>query len=140
MRRLAIILPFLCVSAYGQNNSLNLQLPSGPTSFQSDKFRAGDLDCSNAIGGGTNLEFGVTGIINNAEDPFESSNQILPQRKDIGVYARIVIPLDGPEERINCNTLYQLELEKKQLEVMKLRREVENLRRMAQNKSEEFEN
>lgn len=139
MKRLAWVLPFVCMSAYGQNNSLNLQLPSGPTSYQSDKFRAGDLDCSNAIGGGTNLEFGVTGIINNAEDPFSGYDPISQQRKDIGVYARIVIPLDGPEERINCNTLYKLELEKKQLEVLKLRREVENLRRMAQN-DEGFEN
>jgi len=139
MKRIILLLPFLCANAYGQNNSLNLQLPSGPTSYQSDKFRAGDLDCSNAIGGGTNLEFGVTGIINNAEDPFESTTPTLPQRKDIGVYARIVIPLDGPEERINCNTLYKLELEKKQLEVLKLRREVDNLRRMASS-AEEFEN
>ena len=139
MKRLVWILPFVCMSAYGQNNSLNLQLPSGPTSYQSDKFRAGDLDCSNAIGGGTNLEFGVTGIINNAEDPFSGYDPISQQRKDIGVYARIVIPLDGPEERINCNTLYKLELEKKQLEVLKLRREVENLRRLAQN-DEGFEN
>ena len=139
MKRIALLLPFLCVSAYGQNNSLNLQLPSGPTSYQSDKFRAGDLDCSNAIGGGTNLEFGVTGIINDAEDPFSNRDPITPQRKDIGVYARIVIPLDGPEERINCNTLYKLELEKKQLEVLKLRREVENLRRMASS-DQEFEN
>ena len=139
MKRIALLLPFLCASAYAQNNSLNLQLPSGPTSYQSDKFRAGDLDCSNAIGGGTNLEFGVTGIINDAEDPFSNRDPITPQRKDIGVYARIVIPLDGPEERINCNTLYKLELEKKQLEVLKLRREVENLRRMASS-NQEFEN
>lgn len=139
MKRIVLLLPFLCVSAYGQNNSLNLQLPSGPTSYQSDKFRAGDLDCSNAIGGGTNLEFGVTGIINNAEDPFSGRDPINPQRKDIGVYARIVIPLDGPEERINCNTLYKLELEKKQLEVLKLRREVDNLRAMAKGGGE-FEN
>ena len=139
MKRIALLLPLLCVDAYGQNNSLNLQLPSGPTSYQSDKFRAGDLDCSNAIGGGTNLEFGVTGIINNAEDPFSGRDPINPQRKDIGVYARIVIPLDGPEERINCNTLYKLELEKKQLEVLKLRREVDNLRAMAKGGGE-FEN
>lgn len=139
MKRIVWVMPFLCASAYAQNNSLNLQLPSGPTSYQSDKFRAGDLDCSNAIGGGTNLEFGVTGIINDADDPFASRDPITPQRKDIGVYARIVIPLDGPEERINCNTLYKLELEKKQLEVLKLRREVENLRRMASSE-EEFEN
>tara|TARA_R100000951_G_scaffold116323_1_gene127622 strand:+ start:72 stop:491 length:420 start_codon:yes stop_codon:yes gene_type:complete len=139
MKKALLVFAVLCPAAWAENNSLNLQLPSGPTSYQSDKFRAGDLDCSNAIGGGTNLEFGVTGIINDAENPFDSSSPFAPQRKDVGVYARIVIPLDGPKERINCNTLYKLELEKKQLEVLKLRREVENLRRLSV-KSEEFEN
>ena len=140
MKRAIFFLPFLCMSAYGENNSLNLQLPSGPTSYQSDSFRAGDLDCKNAIGGGTNLEFGVTGIINDADNPFEGPPALSQQRKDVGVYARIVIPLDGPKERINCNTLYQLELEKKQLEVLKLRREVENLRRLQTAESGDFEN
>ena len=140
MKKLFWVLPFFCMSAVAQNNSLNLQLPSGPTSYQSDKFRAGDLDCSNAIGGGTNIEFGVTGIINDVDDPFDGYNPLSQQRKDIGVYARIVIPLDGPEERINCNALYKLDLEKKELEVLKLRREVENLRRIALNDDQEFEN
>lgn len=140
MKRAIFFLPFLCMSAYGENNSLNLQLPSGPTSYQSDSFRAGDLDCKNAIGGGTNLEFGVTGIINDADNPFEGPPALSQQRKDVGVYARIVIPLDGPKERINCNTLYKLELEKKQLEVLKLRREVENLRRLQTAESGDFEN
>ena len=129
MRFLAVLL-LLSVNVYGQSSSLNLQLPSAPQSYQSDKFRAGDLDCSNAIGGGTNLEFGVTGIINNSVSPFEAENPMFPQRKDIGVYARIIIPLDGAKERINCNTLYQLELRKKRLEVMKLQQELDNLRNL----------
>jgi len=138
VKRLVLFFILVPLCAFGQNSSLNLQLPSGPTSYQSDKFRAGDLDCSNAIGGGTNLELGVTGIINNAQDPFSGRDPLSAQKKDIGVYARIVIPLDGPQERINCNALYKLELEKKQLEVLKLRAEVEKLRRLSD--SEEFEN
>ncbi len=138
MKRLVLFLYCIPMCAFSQNSSLNLQLPSGPTSYQSDKFRAGDLDCSNAIGGGTNLEFGVTGIINDADNPFDGRDPLSAQKKDIGVYARIVIPLDGPKERINCNTLYKLELEKKQLEVLKLRTEVERLRRLSE--TEEFEN
>jgi len=47
---------------------------------------------------------------------------------DIGVYAKITIPIGGPKERINCNTLYQLELEKKRMEVMKLKQEIANLK------------
>ena len=130
MRRLLSVFILFSCEVMAQSNSLNLQLPSSPSSYSSDKFRAGDLDCSNAIGGGTNLEFGVTGIINNAQSPFESANPMYPERKDVGVYARITIPLDGPKERINCNDLYRLELKKKRLEVMKLEQELENLRKL----------
>jgi len=111
------------------NNSLSLQLPSSSGSYQSDKFKTGDMDCSNAIGGTINLEFGVTGIINNATSIFNSSND-QPKSKDIGVFARIIMPLNAPEERINCNTLYQLELNKKRLEIMKLETELNALRRL----------
>lgn len=129
MRVLAVLL-LVCVNVYGQSSSLNLQLPSAPQSYSSDKFRSGDMDCSNAIGGSTSLEFGVTGIINNATGPFQSENPMFPERKDIGVYARIIIPLDGPKERINCNTLYQLELRKKRLEIQKLQQELYDLRNL----------
>jgi hypothetical protein len=129
----------LCITApaWADNSSLNLQLPTGPTSYQSDSIRAGDLDCKNAIGGGTNLEFGVTGVLNNVGSPYDL-NHSFNERRDVGVYARIVIPLDKPKERINCNTLYQLELQQRRLEIQKLQKELENLRAL-QNDTE-FEN
>jgi len=111
------------------SNSLSLQLPSSNSSYQSDKFKTGDLDCSNAIGGTINLEFGVTGIINNATSIFDSGDPT-PQSKDIGIFARIIMPLNAPKERINCNTLYLLELNKKRLEIMKLETELNALRRL----------
>lgn len=133
----------LCLSApalaLAQTNALNLQLPAAPTSYQSDSFRAGNLDCKNAIGGGTNLEFGVTGLINNVGNDFDALNSSLNQSRDVGVYARIVIPLDKPKERINCNTLYQLELTQRRLEIMKLQQELQQLREL-QEDSEAFEN
>ena len=61
-----------------------------------------------------------------------------PQTKDLGLYARIIIPLDGPSERINCNTLYQLELQRRRLEVEKLRAEIEMLKSLQG--SGEFDN
>ena len=112
------------------NNSLSLQLPSSGSSYQSDKFKTGDLDCSNAIGGTINLEFGMTGIINNASSLWSSSSISTPKSKDLGFFARIIMPLNAPEERINCNTLYQLELNKKRLEIMKLETELNALRRL----------
>lgn len=126
IRRIALS---LCVTTpiWADTSSLNLQLPTGPTSYQSDSIRAGDLDCKNAIGGGTNLEFGVTGVLNNVGSPYDANHSFYESR-DVGVYARIVIPLDKPKQRINCNTLYQLELQQRRLEVQKLQRELENLR------------
>jgi len=113
--------------AFAESSSLNLQLPNGSGSYSSDTFKSGDMNCSNAIDGSTKFEFGVTGLIDNYQSPFGERNQGLSE-KDVGVYARIIIPLDGPAERINCNTLYQLELQKKRLEVEKLERELEKLR------------
>jgi hypothetical protein len=117
------------------SQSLNLNLPQSPSSYQSDRFRHGDLDCSNAIGGSTNLEFGVVGLLDQQQQPFDtignsSSNVLGDYQKDVGVYARITIPLDKPKERINCNTLYKLALERERLEVQRLKAEVEQLKRL----------
>ena len=130
MMRYLYLIIFLSTNALANSNSLGLQLPSMGGSYQSDKFRAGNLDCSNAIGGSANLEFGMTGIVNNATSPFSSEDANNPTTKDIGLYARIIMPLNAPKERINCNTLYKLELRKKRLEVMRLEQELNNLRRL----------
>jgi hypothetical protein len=125
----AIVLMF-CGVAMADNSSLNLQLPNAGSSYGTDKIRAGDMECSASIGGATNFEIGATGIVNNAVSPFSSQDPNNPTTKDIGLYARIVIPLDAPRERVNCNTLYQLELQARRLEVQKLQQELENLRRL----------
>jgi len=139
MKRWLLIAAFIANPAFADSSSLNLQLPTGPTSYQSDKFRAGNLDCSNAIGGGTNLEFGVTGVLNNVGGRYDELNRSLNESRDVGVYARIVIPLDKPKQRINCNTLYQLELQQRRLEIQKLEQELQALRDL-KNNQENFEN
>lgn len=112
--------------------SLNLTIPSAPGTYQQDTFRADGLECSMAIGSGTNVEFGVVGIINkdNASITTDPSNN----NKDVGVYARMIIPIGAPKNRLNCDALYQLELQKKRMEIDRLQREVQNL------KSLRFEN
>lgn len=117
--------------AWADSSSLNLALPAAPGSYQSDKFRAGDLDCSNAIGSATTLEFGVTGII--ANGGYDAMNNYFNDTRtgDIGVYSRIVIPLGKRvKNRIDCNRLYELELRKKQLEVQRLEAELNQLRKL----------
>ena len=136
MRRILLTLLFFPVMAVSDNSSLNLNLPSSTMNHQSDKFRAGDMDCSNAVGGATNFEFGMMGIVDNASGPFSNNDPMDRETKDIGLYARITIPLDKPRERINCNTLYQLELRARRLEVEKLELELEQLRKMRFENSE----
>jgi|TARA_B110000908_G_scaffold69119_1_gene83435 hypothetical protein len=109
-------------------------LPSSQQSYASDRIRAGTLDCQNAIGSSTNVEFGVVGFINSGNEmanPYETDMTTSQSRVgDIGVYAKINIPIGGPKERINCNTLYKLELELKRMEVMKLKAEIDNLKQL----------
>ena len=138
--KLAVIILLLATAANAESSSLALQLPSPPLNYQSDRFRAGNLDCSNAVGGATNLEFGVTGVMTDM-------NSATYQNKDIGIYARIVIPLDKPKSRINCNDLFQLEITHRRLEIQMLRAELDQLKRLQQsgeNRNEEggmeFEN
>ena len=131
MRILLALLILSCSYTISQadsaSNSLSLSIPNSSTGYQSDKFRAGELDCSNAIGSATQLEFGVTGLIQGGT--ISTNNKKVG---DIGVYSRIIIPLGKrAKSRIDCNRLYELELQKKELEVMKLQQEINKLRSLA---------
>ena len=137
--RLALALCVVASSAVAESNNLALTLPNPPMNYQSDRFRAGNLDCSNAVGGGVNLEFGVTGVVNNVGGTFSTSGH-LAQGKDVGVYARVVIPLDKPKSRINCDDLYQVELAQRRLEIQQLRNELEALKNLQQTGGMDFEN
>ena len=131
--RLLFTLCFVASSAVADSSSLSLALPSPPMNYQSDSFSTGNMRCSNAVGGGVNLEYGVTGVL--------SGLDTINKGKDIGVYARIVIPLDKPKARINCDDLYQIELTQRRLEVQKLREELEQLKKLQSSGGDmEFEN
>jgi len=122
--RWVVFLLFISAPAVAQNSSLCLQLPNPPMDSQSDSFRAGNLECSNAVGGGTNLEFGVFGGIN--------EDMLGVRTNDTGVYARIVIPLDGPRKRLDCSRLFELELQYRRIEVLRLQTELLRLQGLQQ--------
>ena len=132
-----IIMMVISMVSRADSSSLNLAIPQSQQSYQSDRIRAGDLECQNAIGSATNVEFGVVGILSQ-NDPFSNGANLDPNYdygssdliKDVGVYAKITIPIGAPKERLNCNTLYLLELEKKRLEVQKLKAEIQSLREL----------
>ena len=126
-----LILLLLSTKVIADSNSMSFSIPSISSVSGSDSIRAGDLDCKNAIGGSTNFEIGMTGVINNVIMPvIGKPDEDNPQSKDIGIYARLIIPLDAPSERINCNTLYQLELQRRRLEVERLKQEIEYLKKL----------
>ena len=125
-----LVLLLLSSQVIADSISMSFSRPSISSVSGSDSIRAGDLDCKNAIGGSTNFEIGMTGVINNAVVPIIGKEGNDPQTKDIGLYARLIIPLDAPSERINCNTLYQLELQRRRLEVERLKQEIEYLKQL----------
>ena len=77
---LVMLLVLTSMSVWGQSNSLNMALPSSSQSYQSDRVRAGQFECSQAIGSATNVEFGVLGVLNQ-NDPYQTFGQ-----QNIGVY------------------------------------------------------
>lgn len=114
------------------SGSLSLGIPQSSGNYQSDSFRANQLDCANAIGSATNLEMGVMGIVNQG-DYYNSVNEYIDRPfSDVGVYARIVIPLgQKPKNRIDCNALFELEMRYRAMEIMKLEEEIKQLRALA---------
>jgi len=134
MKKVLAILAILASPVYGQslpdsNGSLALQLPGAPSTYAQDSFRANQLDCSNAIGSATTMEFGVMGIVNQGNYYDYLNEYINRPFSDVGVYARIVIPLgQKPRNRIDCNALFELELRYRALEIMKLEAEINALR------------
>ena len=129
---ISLCLMLFTTTVNADSGSVSLALPSAPGNYQSDKFRAGDLDCSNAIGSATQLELGVTGLIDGGY--YDDVNRYVNDRRvdNVGVYARIVIPLGArPKERIYCNRLYEMELQLKSLELERLRRELQQLKELS---------
>lgn len=130
MKYLLLVLPLLM----GASSSLNLNLPNTNKGYQQDRIRSGNVDCSMAIGAPTSVEFGVVGILNQ-QDPSLYLNPDAPVDdgkfiRDVGVYAKINIPIGAPKERIDCTKFYKIELEKQRLELLKLRQELNNLQQL----------
>jgi len=135
--RYALLL--LCTQTMAESNSMSLSLPSASSSNGQDSVKMEQMQCANSVSGGTLFEMGITGVINNVVAPIIGKDDLNnPQTKDLGLYARIIIPIDGPAERVNCNSLYQLMLQKQRLEMTKLRQEINLLKEMQNSTS--FEN
>ena len=72
------------------------------------------------------MEIGLTSII-------QGSNGDRGRVGDLAIYSRIVFPLGKRLKgaRINCNTLFELEMRKKRLEVQLLQQEINKLKELS---------
>ena len=133
MKKIYLLLLIVSCDAVAQSesNSLNLAIPNSASSYQTDRIRAGDTECQMAIGSATKVEFGVVGILNEQtqEDVIINMDQDGMVR-DVGVYARITIPIGAPKERLDCAEMYKLELERQRLELEKLKEELEQIKNL----------
>ena len=98
--------------SHSYTNQTGIHMPPMPQNQGQDEVRSSSgLSCrsSNATSGPV-MDMGVIGSGTNfAEGPNSS------------LYARVVIPLGERPTRLDCNALYQLELERLRLEVEMLR-------------------
>lgn len=90
-------------------------MPTAPSAGWGDEIRsAGGVSCRSGSNG-ARADFGIT------------SEPTTDQGQNNAIYARIIIPIGGPK-RVECNDLYNLELERLRLELQMLRESQESMK------------
>lgn len=83
------------------------------------------LVCESSIGSDTYFEIGSFATNDNKEPKHYYGNSEESKFGDandsFGVYARVIIPLTGSKKRVDCNRLYDLEVQKLRLEIERLK-------------------
>ena len=120
MKKLLALLMFPAM-AFGQ---VGVIVPGNNSqSYNYDEIRtSGGTTCRQAIGSNLNVEFGAIGSDRDLDSTYQNNNFNDFQSGDsgTGVYGKITYALGAPD-RLNCDSLYQMELNT-------LRRELEMLR------------
>lgn len=103
---LLIVAVYAPVSRSEVNSSNTFQLPNNSTPLGHDEIRTSSgTSCRQSNGSGMTSEFGLIGH----------------EEGDGAFYARITIPLGSVPTRLNCNSLYQMELDRLREELKLLR-------------------
>lgn len=117
------VLPFAS-PAFGQTG---FYLPSGVASYGQDEFRAADgTTCRSTMDGTKRIELGAFGSGNRVDsNPYALPGYSYGNQGNggnAGVYGRFSMSLDASPERMNCNALYKLEIERRTLELEMMKR------------------
>lgn len=94
-------------------------IPTAPANYGQDRVVVNGFECSSAVGTQKHFEIGALGQQSQYQQygaGMYGGSSYAPAASG-GAYARVVIPLDAPKERPNCNRLYEIELEKRELEL-----------------------
>lgn len=119
MNRLLISLAVLCCgsASYAQG----IVLPPTTPSFGQDEFHSSDgTSCRSSMDGARRIEAGAYGTGSRYQDRrqetlFDSFSR--EPEQNMGAYVRFTMSLDAKKKRMDCNRLYDLELQKKELEL-----------------------
>lgn len=138
----AILLCFAASPAFAQ---AGFYLPTSVASYGQDEFRAADgTTCRSTMDGTKRIEIGAFGSGNRVDNNpyalpgYSYGNQ--GNGGNAGVYGRFSMSLDAAPDRMNCNTLYKLELERRTLELELMKRSLVSAdRRLDELKSSEGE-
>lgn len=127
--RAAIAISIALISA-GANA---LSLPSLGSSNNYDEFRTSSgMVCRQSVSGTAQLQVGGVASQDNSNDDYTGSNWNSRNydRDESGVFVQLVVPIGVPD-RIDCTTLYNIEVEKQQLELKQLKAQIEMLQKQA---------
>ncbi len=119
MRKILIALCLMqTLTAYAQTGN-TLIIPQAQSNFGQDSVKINGFECSTSVSSQKNLETGILvaqSQYNNYAGGLYGGSTYSPATTG-GVYARVIIPLDGVRTRPDCNRLYEIELEKRALEL-----------------------
>ncbi len=117
-RILGVLCLFVSLTANAQLGN-TLIIPQSQSNFGQDSVKINGFECSTSVSSQKNLETGVLAAqsqYNNYNPGLYGGSSYSPAVTG-GVYARVIIPLDGQRNRPDCNRLYEIELEKRALEL-----------------------
>lgn len=93
---------------FQSNTQYGVSLPNASLPTGSDEVRAADgTSCRSAVGGdGAYVDTGVIGSPGQSNADFSGA-----------VYTRLVVPLGGRKKRLDCASLYELEIQRLKMEL-----------------------
>ncbi|MGL5306697.1 MAG: hypothetical protein ACRC9Y_11165 [Aeromonas veronii] len=125
---IALVIGLMCSGANA------MSIPSMGSSNNYDEFRTSSgMTCRQSLSGVAQFQMGgmVSSDDNNDYNDYSSGyNRGNRNRDEKGIFAQIVIPI-GTQDRIECKTLYDIEVEKQYIELKQLKAQLEMLKKQA---------